>query len=178
MSCKIIPEVRIRPATFPADNAIVKELFLAYAQSIPIKLDFQGFDQELASLPGKYAEDKGGIVLLAYLTNLAISPETTCQDEKKIVGVVALRAFPTTTSVSTCELKRLYLVPSSRGLGLSKHLMHAVLTRARDLGYTEILLDTLESMTSARKLYESYGFVEIEAYYASIPNTVCYKLVL
>jgi ribosomal protein S18 acetylase RimI-like enzyme len=161
-------EVKIRLATFPADKDTVRQLFLAYAQSIPVKLDFQGFEQELADLPGKYATENGGSIYLAY---------TRDQSIESIIGIVALRSFPT-TSILTCELKRLYLTPSSRGLGASKLLMDAVLTKAREQGYAEMLLDTLRSMTPARKLYEKYGFIEIASYYASVEDAVYYKLLL
>lgn len=165
-------EVHIRPATFPADEDTVRQLFLAYAQSIPVKLDFQGFEQELANLPGKYAAEKGGAVYFAY------THDTQDQSVEAIIGTVAFRSFPTTTSIPTCELKRLYLTPSSRGFGASKLLMDAVIANAREQGYAEMLLDTLRSMTPARKLYEKYGFIEIESYYASVEDAVYYKLLL
>jgi GNAT superfamily N-acetyltransferase len=136
-----MPDVKIRQAIFPADKQIVSQLFLAYAQSLPIKLDFQGFEEELAGLPGKYAVEKGGAVYLAYAT---ASPTSTTgasseqpPSQETIIGIVALRPFPTTNSTSTCELKRLYLAPSARGLGVSKQLMNAVLDCARSLGYKE-----------------------------------------
>ena len=87
---------------------------------------------------------------------------------------MGLRAFTT----SQAELKRLYLVPSARGLGASKALMDVAIARARELGYKEVLLDTLGSMTAARRLYEKYGFREIEAYYNSHPDAVFYRLEL
>ncbi|KAF1912973.1 hypothetical protein BDU57DRAFT_541668 [Ampelomyces quisqualis] len=111
------PQVKIRPAIFPADKDTVRQLFLAYAQSLPVKLDFQGFEEELARLPGKYAAENRGCVYLAY---------TQDQSVETVTGSVALRSFPTTTSIPTCELKRLYVAPSSRGVGASKLLMGAV----------------------------------------------------
>jgi GNAT superfamily N-acetyltransferase len=171
MSSKTIPEVKIRPAIFPADKAIVSQLFRAYAQSLPIKLDFQGFEEELAGLPGKYSAEQNGAVYLAYTND-------TSPEQETIIGVVALRHLPTSNSTPTCELKRLYLTPSSRGLGVSKHLMDTVIAKARSLGYSEMLLDTLASMTAARRLYTSYNFSEIPAYYASDPSAVFYKLLL
>jgi ribosomal protein S18 acetylase RimI-like enzyme len=182
MSTNSTSDVKIRPAVFPTDKQIVSQLFLAYAQSLPIKLDFQGFEEELSGLPGKYAIEKGGAVYLAYTTT---SPRSTtgvsseqAPSQETIVGIVALRSFPTTNSIPTCELKRLYLTPSSRGLGVSKQLMNAILARARSLGYAEMLLDTLRSMTAARRLYSSYGFTEIESYYQSVDDAVFYKLIL
>jgi GNAT superfamily N-acetyltransferase len=150
MSPQSKPDVSIRPAVFPTDREVVSNLFLAYAQSLPVKLDFQGFEEEVAGLPGKYDVSKEGSVLLAYTANGESSP---LRSSETVIGVVALRAFSTSNSIPTCELKRLYLTPSCRGLGVSKRLMDGVLVRARELGYKEMLLDTLSSMTVARRLY-------------------------
>jgi len=161
-------EIRIRPAIFPQDKNTVTTLFLAYAGSLPVNLDYQDFQKELAGLPGKYAADVGGAVFLAY------SPT-----DGEPVGVVGVRNLPTEGSgVPICELKRLYLAPHARGKGVAHSLMDAVLARARELGYKEMLLDTLRSMTPARKLYEHYGFTEIPAYYTSVEGAMFYKLVL
>jgi GNAT superfamily N-acetyltransferase len=177
MSTSTASKVKIRPAIFPADKEIVSQLFRAYAQSLPIKLDFQGFEEELAGLPGKYGAEQNGAVYLAYTNDTSPEQESSQLPDTNI-GVVALRHLPTSNSTSTCELKRLYLTPSSRGLGVSKHLLDAMIAKARDLGYSEMLLDTLASMTAARRLYTSYNFSEIPAYYASDPSAVFYKLLL
>ena len=190
------PEVRIRPAIFPDDEEIVGQLFLAYARSLPISLDFQNFEHELAALPGKYASEKGGAVWLAYAAEQE-SSEVTANTDKAInehaIGCIAIRPFfstPTTTESATllsnstspattsCELKRLYLTPASRGLGVSKLLMDIAISHARKLGYKEMLLDTLSSMTPARRLYEGYGFEEIGSYYESVEDAVFYRLIL
>lgn len=173
-----MPKVTIRPAEFPADKEIVSQLFLEYAQSLPIPLDFQGFEEELAKLPGKYAVENGGAIFLACTTNTLTDQDKELDPHKTTIGVIALRPFPTTNSIPTCELKRLYLAPSCRGLGVSKKLMDAVIARAREMSYKEMLLDSLSSMTAARRLYEGYGFVEIESYYQSVEDAVFYKLVL
>lgn len=173
-----MPKVTIRPAEFPADKEIVSQLFLEYAQSLPIPLDFQGFEEELAKLPGKYALENGGATFLACTTNTLTGQDEQSNLQDTIIGVVALRSFSTTNSTPTCELKRLYLAPPSRGLGVSKKLMNAVIARAREMGYKEMLLDSLSSMTAARRLYEGYGFVEIESYYQSVEDAVFYKMVL
>jgi ribosomal protein S18 acetylase RimI-like enzyme len=187
MSAEVRPIVKIRPAIFPADRDIVSQLFLAYAQSLPIALDFQNFDHELASLPGKYAIQENGGVWLAYTTSATTPPETTSHttipssvpeaSADVVIGCVALRSFPA-RSIPTCELKRLYIVPSVRGSGVSKMLMDEVLNKARELGYGEMLLDTLSSMTAARKLYEGYGFRETEKYYDSVEGAAFYRLLL
>jgi ribosomal protein S18 acetylase RimI-like enzyme len=62
-------------------------------------------------------------------------------------------------------MKRLYVAPEARGMGLGKALVDAIIQRAKELGYREIRLDTLPSMTGAQQLYKRAGFVEIQAYY-------------
>lgn len=195
------PRVNIRPAVFPDDKEIVGQLFLAYAQSLPVSLDFQNFEDELAALPGKYGAEKGGAVWLAYASPKASEPTSngnTQSDSKSIkneqaVGCIAIRPFfttPTTAESSallasstspattTCELKRLYLTPESRGLGVSKLLMEVALSEAKKLGYKEMLLDTLRTMTPARRLYEKFGFEETGSYYENPNDAVFYRLVL
>lgn len=191
------PAVRIRPAIFPDDKEIVGQLFLAYARSLPISLDFQNFEHELAALPGKYASEKGGAVWLAYAAVDQESSSTTTNSDNtnnaQAIGCIAIRPFfstPTTAesatllsnstspTTTTCELKRLYLTPASRGLGVSKLLMDVAISHAKKLGYKEMLLDTLNSMTPARRLYEGYGFEEIGSYYESVEDAVFYRLLL
>jgi len=75
----------------------------------------------------------------------------------------------------TCEVKRLFLTSSSRGLGIGRALVEAVIEEAEKLGYEEMKLDTLPRMVGARKLYESVGFVECGMYYNTpLAGTVFY----
>lgn len=199
---KSSPEISIRPATFPPDREKVAALFRAYAASLPINLDFQNFEIELADLPGKYGVERGGAVFLAFVESSAPAieeggksststvpgeesqseveaPATQNQEYKKdqvqdAIGCIGLRSFP--PSPKTCELKRLYLSPSSRGLGVGKLLLDAAVQKARALGYSEMLLDTLGSMAAARRLYEKAGFEQIESYYESVEGAVFYRL--
>jgi ribosomal protein S18 acetylase RimI-like enzyme len=177
------PTVKVRPAQFPDDKDTISNLFLAYEQHLldtaSVKLDFQNFNDELANLPGKYSVSNTGALWLAYISDSAqnTSAHSTPGDapaNETTIGCMGLRAFTT----AQAELKRLYLVPSARGLGASKALMDVAIARARELGYKEVLLDTLGSMTAARRLYEKYGFREIDAYYDSHPDAVFYRLEL
>ncbi len=148
----------MRPAPFriasiraPADLAAAAELFRAYAAGLTIDLAYQDFATELAGLPGKYAPPAGAILLAS---DPAGAP----------IGCVALRPLG---AGGACEMKRLYVVPAARGLGLGRALVDAVIAEARALGYREIRLDTLPSMTGAAALYRSAGFEPIRAYYAT-----------
>jgi ribosomal protein S18 acetylase RimI-like enzyme len=124
----------------------IRNLFEEYGGSLEIDLDFQGFDQELVGLPGEYAPPDG--CLLIGLWN------------DQTAGCVALRKF----DPHICEMKRLYTKPQFRGLGIGRTLCETVIGKARQMGYQSMRLDTLSSMKTARDLYLSLGFKEIEPY--------------
>ncbi len=133
-------------AATPSHLPQVRELFVEYAHSLDFDLCFQGFDQELASLPGDYSSPKG-CILLAYVN-------------EKPVGCIALRPL----SNKICEMKRLYVQPAFRGQGLGRKLAEALLEKARNLGYHHMRLDTVPSMKAALAMYASLGFYDITPY--------------
>ncbi|MBL8587936.1 MAG: GNAT family N-acetyltransferase [Methylobacteriaceae bacterium] len=143
-----MPAFSIAPAG-AGDIATIAALFRAYAAGLGVDLCFQGFDEELATLPGKYAAERGGALLIAHNVQGAA------------VGCGALRAL----EPGVCEMKRLYVAPAGRGLGLGRALAEAICAEGRRLGYREIRLDTLPTMTEAHALYASMGFVETAPYY-------------
>ncbi|MGA2640798.1 MAG: GNAT family N-acetyltransferase [Spirochaetia bacterium] len=139
----------------PEDLPVVRELFAEYGQSLGIDLSFQGFDEELASLPGKYAPPHGAVIV-------ARSEGTPC-------GCVALRRI----DERTCEMKRLYVRPGCRGLRIGAELVTRIIEAAKDRGYEAMRLDTLPSMSSAVSLYRSFGFQEIQPYiYNPLPGAL------
>ena len=146
-----VPAVLLRDFSPRDDIPVVQEILLEYAESLGVDLEFQGFDQELADLPGDYAAPSGAL-LLAWCGNL-------------LAGCVALRRIPDVNYVNAAEMKRLYVRPAFRRLGLGRLLSDAILDRARELGYSCVLLDTLDDMEAARALYEELGFEEIPPYY-------------
>ncbi len=138
--------IDIRPAELPRDLPVVQRLFREYQQGLGIDLCFQDFENELATLPGRYAPP-GGRLLLAW-------------DGAEAVGCVALRP----TAGDACEMKRLYVTPGVRGRQLGRHLAERICDEARAAGYRRICLDTLPSMTAAVRLYTALGFAPIEPY--------------
>jgi GNAT superfamily N-acetyltransferase len=152
---KLVPMVVVREIDYAssADVEQVRELFLEYANWLGFDLCFQRFDQELARLPGDYAPAKRGALFLA-------------DDDGEVVGCAALHAcFGEQDGTHICEIKRLFVRPGVRGMGVGRRLLHAVMDRARDLGYTHMRLDTIPSkMRDAAELYRRTGFYEISAY--------------
>lgn len=128
-----------------------RELFREYAQALGVDLCFQGFEAELATLPGQYTEP-GGRLLLALADGVP-------------AGCCALRQLTDVDHANACEMKRLYVRPAFRGLRLGRQLADAIMDSARNRGYDCVLLDTLDEMETARALYEDLGFVEVPPYY-------------
>jgi len=144
----------IRAARDEADLSAVADLFQAYAASLPVDLGYQDFASELAGLPGKYAPPAGELLLAVDRGGVPL-------------GCAALRPI---AADGCCEMKRLFLMPNARGLGLGGALVEAVRDAARRRGYREMRLDTLPGMESAIALYERAGFRRIAAYYAPTPE--------
>jgi ribosomal protein S18 acetylase RimI-like enzyme len=135
----------IEAASWPAEVPLARELFLEYADWLDMDLCFQGFDAELAGLPGGYAPPEG---------NLWIA-----RVDGAVAGVVGLRPFGRDGwSERCCEMKRLWVRPDYRGLGLGRRLAQQALGAAGDMGYRRMCLDTLHRMTEARALYARLGF--------------------
>ena len=143
------------PTILPADNAAAVDasrlLFQEYAESLQIDLSFQGFERELFLLPGEYQSPRGALLL--------------AQVGGEYAGCCALRPMDTSDYPNACEMKRLYVRPGFRGLGLGRLLTEAILDQARVAGYGCVLLDTLDDMESARALYEDLGFQSVPPYY-------------
>lgn len=140
-------DIELIQAALPEQIEQVRELFLEYAQSLGFSLCFQGFDEELNSLPGAYAPPKGRLLLAKYAGQPA--------------GCVALRPLES----PICEMKRLYLRPAYRGKGLGRMLTDRVITEARLIGYERMRLDTIQSsMQDAIAIYRKIGFQEIPPY--------------
>jgi len=137
----------------------VRELFQQYADSLGFDLEFQGFTQELANLPGDYSAPQGCILI-------AVRAE-------EFVGCVALRPL----GDRICEMKRLFVLSDFRGLKIGRALARDIIDEARARGYERMRLDTVESMTEAKQLYRSLGFRPIKPYrYNPLDNPTYFEL--
>ena len=150
MQTQLAPETpRIEQAHSPEDMNIVRLLLREYQRALGVDLCFQGFEAELSGLPGGYAPPSGRLLLAMR------GPEP--------VGCIALQRVDATRG----EMKRLYVRPSARGSGLGRTLVSRLLDEAREIGYREIVLDTLPSMIEAQRMYEVFGFRDIAPYRAN-----------
>ncbi|HEX6111900.1 MAG TPA: GNAT family N-acetyltransferase [Geminicoccaceae bacterium] len=162
MSACLLSECVLVEAQTPEDLAQVRRLFRAYADWLGVDLCFQGFERELAELPGAYAPPAGRL-LIARIGG-------------EVVGCVGLRPL----EPEVCEMKRLWVAPGFGGRGIGRALAERIVAAAREIGYQRMRLDTLpDRMPAAQHLYASLGFREIPAYYHNpLEGVVMLELVL
>ena len=145
------------PELWLAARALVQE----YAASLDFDLCFQDFAHELDTLSSEYGPPGGRFVLASW--------------SGTFVGCGGLRRF----TGSACEMKRVYVVPVHRGKGIGQAVARALIAQARQAGYTEILLDTLPSMTAAQHVYFALGFTPTDSYrHNPVPGATFLKLEL
>lgn len=158
--------VMIRPALDGEAVAAFRDLCFEYAKTLEStaecrSLEHQGFEAEMASLPGCYARPRGEI-LLAF-------------EGDEAVGCVAMRPL----SADICEMKRMYVRPAGRGRGIGRMLAEGIIAAGRERGYRAMRLDTGATMVAAARLYRSLGFREIPAYNEDpVPGTMWFELML
>jgi len=166
----------LRYAKTPGDIALARALFVEYAGWLKVDLCFQGFDGELATLPGAYAPPRGRLLLAgvpgAAFGCIALRPIDAA-------GLASPHAAPAGPESCIGEVKRLYVQPPQRGDGWGRRLAEALISDARSIGYTELKLDTLDWMADARRLYARLGFRECGPYYDNpLPGVVYMALAL
>ena len=143
------------------DIDTARTLFREYQRFLGVDLCFQGFEKELATLPGRYAPPRGRLLLAL--------------DGPRAAGCVALRPLDD----KVCEMKRLFVRPAYRGRGLGRVLATRIVDEAAALGYAAMRLDTLEGLEGAMHLYTSMGFQRRAPYYANpLPGVVYWERAL
>lgn len=150
--------MKIREPVSEADWGSVKELIREYFDWVHreqgIDLNFQGIEQELASLPGAFSPPAGCLLL--------------AESGDQVAGCVALRPL----EAGICEMKRMYVRPQFRGKGIGKALGEQIIREARIRHYHTMRLDTADTMTDAQSLYRALGFQQTEAYYDLPPEVL------
>ena len=141
--------LHITQAETAAQIAEARALFREYEAWLDMDLCFQGFEEELATLPGKYAMPNGRLLL--------------AHSDEMLAGCIALRPLD---DQGVCEMKRLFVRDRFRGQQIGLTLVERLIADAKEIGYSRMRLDTLSpKMGKAVKLYESHGFIPIEPYY-------------
>tara|TARA_Y100001970_G_C14250607_1_gene871540 strand:- start:1694 stop:2167 length:474 start_codon:yes stop_codon:yes gene_type:complete len=140
-------KIRIKFAENKSDFFNARLLFKEYSDSLDFSLSFQNFEKELENIPGKYSKPHGCIILAL--------------DNFDSVGCIGMRPL----GKFSCEIKRLYLKPAYRGLGLGKVLAEKIIEYSIERKYTKVFLDTTTKMKEAIKIYKSLGFAETSPYY-------------
>lgn len=131
-----------------AEIDAARALFREYEAWLDLDLCFQGFEAELATLPGKYAPPDGRLLL--------------AHADDKLAGCIAMRKL----GDGICEMKRLFVRDEFRGMQIGVALIDRLIGDAREIGYEKMRLDTYPpKMGKAVSLYESHGFVAIPPYY-------------
>ncbi len=103
-------------------------------------------DPEVECMSGHYLDETMSLYLVALV-------------DGEVVGGCGIAAFAQQKSI--CELRKLFLLPGSRGLGLGKQLAERCLDYAQSKGYQSCYLDTLSNMDSAINLYKKLGFIQL-----------------
>jgi ribosomal protein S18 acetylase RimI-like enzyme len=145
------PRISLLTPDTPQDFEDTRAIFREYAGQVGVDLCFQGFEAELAALPGQYAAPAGSLLL-------------ACVDGQ-VAGCGGMRPLPDVDYPDACEMKRLYVRPAFRRFGLGRLIAQALMDRALQAGYSTMLLDTLDDMEAARGLYATLGFTEVPPYY-------------
>ncbi len=143
--------VEVLPAQSPAEWAACAQIVSEYVESLGVDLTFQEINQELAQLPERYGAP-GGVMMLAWV-------------DGQLAGCGGLLPLPDADYPNACEMRRLYVRPAYRRFGLGRLLAQALIDHGLRVGYSCLLLDTLDDMEAARGLYDSLGFEEIPPFY-------------
>lgn len=134
----------------------IKELIIEYTKRLGRNLSFQNLDDELKDPAKKYTSPEGELLVAV--------------EGEDVLGMIAYHKH----SDTRCEMKRLYVKPSCRGMKLGEKLIEELIAHARQAGYKEMVLDTIVPLQSAIHLYKKLGFTECEPYYHNPMTDVLY----
>lgn len=141
----------------------LRSVMLEYGDHMYIDLALvagkQRFAYEMLDFPGgRYVKPDGAFFLALY--------------EGRPAGCIGIKRYDN----DTCEMKRMYVKPEFRQLGIGVELCRVAIDTAKDYGYASMLLDTNKEMPAAISIYDKLGFTEIPAYCENEnPNPVYYR---
>ena len=133
--------MNLRPAS-NADSEKIKSVVFTVLKEYGLKPDSNSADKDLDSIEESYFSNNGFFGVL--------------EIENVIVATVGLHKV----NENTCELRKMYSLPSQRGKGLGKSIMEFALSKAKELGYSRVILETASPLKEAIGLYKKYGFKE------------------
>jgi GNAT superfamily N-acetyltransferase len=134
--------VVIEHANWPGDKPALQKMLLAYRHWLGEATCFVNFDSEVNNLPGAFTQPNGCLMV--------------ARKDQDLIGMVGMVPI----DANMCELKRLYVKPDFRRLGLGRLFSVAVLDFANNAGYRTVRLETLGRLNAARTLYADLGFVD------------------
>ena len=137
--------------------AQIQKMLLEYTERLGRDLEFQNIEEELGNPAQKYAPPAGNLLV-------------ALDEHEKVLGMVAYHRH----SKARCEMKRLYVSPACRGKKVGERLVTSIMQSAREAGFKEMVLDTLEPLHAAVCLYKKMGFCECAAYYHNPMSDVIY----
>lgn len=130
----------------------VQSLLRDYVATSLVDLSSQHIDAEIVGLPGDYAPPTGALFLAV-------------NTDGKPAGCVAIHKFG---KPGDAEMKRLFVAPSYRGLGLGRALVKTAVEHAEQMGFSRLVLDTMPKMDAAIAAYEGLGFQRIDPYWDNV----------
>lgn len=145
---------------------LLKDVILEYGnfmyEELGLTAGKASFYSEMSQFPGtKYDAPEGTFFLALWKGEPA--------------GCIGLRRF----DEGSCEMKRMFVKPQYRGLGIAMELCNAFFRSVREFGYRKVLLDTNREMPEAIAIYRKLGFVAIPPYCVNAnPNPVYFMKTL
>jgi putative acetyltransferase len=159
---RVFPEnlshLTIRSATND-DRERVAELVFGVLDEFGLEPDLKTTDADLQDIEANYLQ-RGGLF------------EVIEDMQANLLGSFGL--YP--INKTTCELRKMYFVPSVRGLGLGKYVLQLAITRAKELGFKEIVLETSSRLIAANHLYKQFGFKPSQPVHLASRADQAYKL--
>jgi putative acetyltransferase len=143
-----------------SDSTAIKVVVFSVLQEYGLSPDSTSTDKDLDTIEASYFL-KGGYFGVV-------------EENNSIIATFGLYR----ENATTCELRKMYCLPSSRGKGLGKNLLQFALEKAKELGFSRVVLETASPLKEAIGLYKKYGFVEFKPDHMSARCDQAYELFL